>query len=227
MPEWLRQAFDDAVPFTWYEMGIRLVMALILGLAVVGIYKVTRRSGSAAVTFPATLVLLSILIAMVTQVIGANVARAFSLVGALSVVRFRTVVRDTKDTAFVIFAVVVGMAAGAGQAGIGLFGLVIVGLTAYLFRDLPQAIEKVLREMNLRIRLAWTVELETEILAVLARHAEDIEATRAETIKQGAGMELGYKIRLKPATGLTQVVSELSRLQGIQSVDLEKDRGES
>ena len=50
--------------------------------------------------------LLSILIAMVTQVIGDNIARAFSLVGALSIVRFRTVVRDTQDTAYVIFAVV-------------------------------------------------------------------------------------------------------------------------
>ena len=59
--------------------------------------------------------LLSILIAMVTQVIGDNVARAFSLVGALSIVRFRTVVRDTVDTAFVIFAVAVGMAVGAGH----------------------------------------------------------------------------------------------------------------
>jgi hypothetical protein len=57
-------------------------------------------------SFPITLALLSVLIAMSTQVIGDNVARAFSLVGALSIVRFRTVVRDTKDTAYVIFAVV-------------------------------------------------------------------------------------------------------------------------
>ena len=52
---------------------------------------------------------------MVTQVIGDNVARAFSLVGALSIVRFRTVVRDTQDTAYVIFAVAVGMAVGANH----------------------------------------------------------------------------------------------------------------
>ena len=54
-----------------------------------------------AESFTVTLVLLTILIAMVTQVIGDNVARAFSLVGALSIVRFRTVVRDTQDTAYV------------------------------------------------------------------------------------------------------------------------------
>ncbi len=57
--------------------------------------------------------LLAVLIAMVTQVIGDNVALAFSLVGALAIVRFRTVVRDTQDTAFVMLSVVVGMAVGA------------------------------------------------------------------------------------------------------------------
>jgi hypothetical protein len=60
------------------------------------IYRLTASESEVAPSFTATLVLLSILIAMVTQVIGDNVARAFSLVGALSIVRFRTVVRDTQ-----------------------------------------------------------------------------------------------------------------------------------
>jgi len=63
----------------------------------------------------------------VTQVIGDNVARAFSLVGALSIVRFRTVVRDTQDTAYVIFAVVVGMAVGANDLWVSLIGIGVVG----------------------------------------------------------------------------------------------------
>jgi hypothetical protein len=227
MPEWMGHAFDDTVAVPWNALVIRLVAALMLGLIVVGIYKSTRRAGSATVTFPATLVLLSILIAMVTQVIGDNVARAFSLVGALSVVRFRTVVRDTKDTAFVIFAVVVGMAAGAGQTSVGIFGLLVVGFAAYLFRDRPQAVEKVLREMLLTIKIVWSLELEAKILGVLEKYADEVEAVSAETIKQGTGMQLGYRIRLKATTTLTHVVAEVSRLEGIQSVELEKDRGES
>ena len=71
---------------------------------------------------------------MVTQVIGDNIARAFSLVGALSIVRFRTVVRDTQDTAFVIFAVVVGMAAGARDLVVAGIGIVVIGAAAFLMR---------------------------------------------------------------------------------------------
>ena len=87
-----------------------------------------------AESFTVTLVLLTILIAMVTQVIGDNVARAFSLVGALSIVRFRTVVRDTQDTAYVIFAVALGMAIGANHPAIAVCGLTVVGLAAYTLR---------------------------------------------------------------------------------------------
>jgi hypothetical protein len=91
----------------------RLVLAWGLGLAIAGIYRRARPMNLEAESFTVTLVLLTILIAMVTQVIGDNVARAFSLVGALSIVRFRTVVRDTQDTAYVIFAVAIGMDADA------------------------------------------------------------------------------------------------------------------
>ena len=71
---------------------------------------------------------------MVTQVIGDNVARAFSLVGALSIVRFRTVVRDTQDTAFVIFAVVVGMAVGARDLVWPASASSSIGAAAFLMR---------------------------------------------------------------------------------------------
>src|SRR2546430_16835316 len=69
-----------------------------------------------------------------TQVIGDNVARAFSLVGALSIVRFRTVVRDTQDTAFVIFAVIVGMAVGADHVWVGIVGLAVVSVAIFILR---------------------------------------------------------------------------------------------
>jgi hypothetical protein len=113
------------------ELTVRLLAALLLGLAVACIYRCShgRRKEDARVLF-ATLVLLSLLIAMVALVIGNSVARAFSLVGALSIVRFRTVVDDTRDTAFVIFSVVVGMAAGAGLLFVPLLGLPLVAMTA-------------------------------------------------------------------------------------------------
>src|SRR3954451_19442462 len=116
-------------------MFVRLVLALVLGLAIAWVYRRARGLNGEAESFGVTLVLLTILIAMVTQVIGDNVARAFSLVGALSIVRFRTVVRDTQDTAYVIFAVAVGMAVGAGHPGLAASGLAVIALAAAVMRQ--------------------------------------------------------------------------------------------
>src|SRR5678816_2270843 len=115
-------------------MSARLVLAFVLGLAIAWVYKRARRADGESDSFGVTLVLLTILIAMVTQVIGDNVARAFSLVGALSIVRFRTVVRDTQDTAYVIFSVAIGMAMGANHPTVALCGLAVVGGAALLLR---------------------------------------------------------------------------------------------
>lgn len=114
---------SEATPMA---LGSRMGVALLLGIAVAGVYLWARRGDSVQATLPTTLALLAVLIAMATQIIGDNVARAFSLVGALSVVLFRTVVKDTQDTAFVILAVVVGMSAGANHLAVGLVGLAVV-----------------------------------------------------------------------------------------------------
>src|ERR1700758_1530081 len=123
MPKFLTAPFAHGPSVAPLDVLVRLLIALALGGVVSWIYCRTRRDADIAPSFPTTLVLLSVLIAMVTQVIGDNVARAFSLVGALSIVRFRTVVRDTQDTAYVIFAVVVGMAIGAKNPWVAIIGL--------------------------------------------------------------------------------------------------------
>lgn len=231
MPEWLGQVVDNSASVSWttlfVQVSLRLALSFLFGALVVAIYKTTRRSATITATFPATLVLLAILIAMVTQVIGDNIARAFSLVGALSVVRFRTVVRDTKDTAFVIAAVAVGMAIGLGQAAVATFGLIVFGIAAWLFRDRTIVATAILREMQIELRLVWSPELESLVLQTLGKFATEIESMSASTVRHGVGMDLAYKLRMPPAASLTQLISELSRIEGVQSAELRKERDES
>jgi uncharacterized membrane protein YhiD involved in acid resistance len=222
MPDWMQRTFDDPAPIAWDVLLIRLTLSLVFGMGVAGLYRATRGSSNITATFPATLVLLAVLIAMVTQVIGDNVARAFSLVGALSIVRFRTVVQDTIDTAFVIFAVAVGMAIGAGQPTVAVFGMATVGIAAVLLRDRPTATTPAHRDMLLLIRLGWSPETESLILSTLAKHATDVEPLSASTVRHGAAMELSFRVRLLPAATLTQLVSELNRVESVQSVELRR-----
>lgn len=139
MPEFLKD-FVSAVPaVSPLELAIRLVAALLGGIIVSRIYRATRPDLAIAPSFPGTLVLLAVLIALATGVIGDSVARAFSLVGALSIVRFRTVVRDTQDTAYVIFAVVVGMAVGTNNFLAAVIGIGIVAVAAFITTQRPKS----------------------------------------------------------------------------------------
>ena len=224
MPDWLRQSFGATPTEPWQTLLIRLVAALLLGNVVVGIHRVTRgRTSDHSTTFPATLVMLCVLIAMVTQVIGDNFARAFSLAGVLSIVRFRTVLRDTKDTAFVIFSVVVGMAVGAGQPTIALIGLVTVGIAAAVYRDRPLEAATLLHKKILIVKLMWSPELEVLLRDALSKHVSDAQTLAGSTIRQGSAMELHYRVTLLPSASLPQLITDLNRLEGVLTAELRSE----
>src|SRR5215207_5755260 len=124
MPEWLQDTVGSSNPQELATVARRIGLSVAAGFVVLGVYGVAHgRRRYDNPTLPTTLVLLTVVIAMVTLVIGDSIARAFGLVGALSIVRFRTVVDDTRDTAFVIFAVAVGMALGAGYGLLAFVGV--------------------------------------------------------------------------------------------------------
>ena len=227
MPDWLRQTFGNAPTDPWQTLLVRLIAALLLGSVVVVIHRATRgRTSDHSTTFPATLVMLCVLIAMVTQVIGDNFARAFSLAGVLAIVRFRSVLRDTKDTAFVIFAVVVGMSIGAGQPIVALIGLGTVAAAAAIYRDRPHEAATVLYKKLLIVKLTWSPELESQLRDVLSKYASDVQSLAASTIRQGSAMELHYRVGLPPTASLPQLIANLNRLEGILSAELRSEHSE-
>jgi hypothetical protein len=219
MPPWFNSVFPEpgAHPA---QLALRLVLAFLLGWTVAGIYQRTN-GGEVAPSFRATLVLLTILIAAVTQVIGDNVARAFSLVGALSIVRFRTIVQDTRDTAFVIFAVTVGMAVGAGNMWVAGLSLVVVGVAAAVVaRQKPALVTSGDFELTVCVPLGYQAG---ELLApVFERHVARSTVSAISTANRGASLETCYTVRLRPGASPAALVDELNGLEGIQSVQLRR-----
>jgi hypothetical protein len=222
IPQWLGDAFhepDVAVPLI--VLLARLVASFVLGCLAAGVYRLTVRSeGDSARSFLATLVLLSVLIALVTMVIGGNTARAFSLVGALAIVRFRTVVEDTRDTAFVMYAVVVGMAAGAGYIVAALAATPLVLLAAWLFRPAPVAAPEPMGRLMLRLAAARPPD--EAIRAALERHLGGGRLIGLGTARGGAALDVTYSVRLPPPEVAVALLAELSRTEGVQSVELKE-----
>lgn len=220
MPDWLKSATQNDTPAILQESALHLLGALMLGALVAMIYRWTRGRG-ADPRFVATLVLLTVLLCVTTIVVGDNVARAFSIVGALSIVRFRTVVEDTRDTAFVICAVVMGLAAGAGYLGVPLLALVVVAVTAQIFgskTDRSPATAPANFRLNVRVapEFAQRESLQREIAAASMHPV----LVGIESVRSGTAVERSYDIELSGEAGADALIARLSSIDGVVAVEV-------
>jgi len=103
---------DNTDVFSTSDVVFATVLSFLLSLVIAWVYKNTYKGTSYTQSYVHTLILMSMVVAIIMLIIGSNIARAFSLVGALSIIRFRNAVKDTRDVGYIFFAMAVGMAAG-------------------------------------------------------------------------------------------------------------------
>ena len=207
------------------ELVPQVGAAILAGFVVAAIFRATivSRDRDRSSSLPTTLILLTLMTAILTLVIGGNVARAFGLVGALSIVRFRTVVEDTRDTAFVIFAVVVGMAVGANYAVLAAVGIVAVAVVSGIMRWVVPRRMLSTAKLHLSLRLDLEQDI-APVLAVIDKYAGEVKAIGTSTAKKGAAMDLQYSVRLTgEPESMIPFVAALNGLNGVQSVELKEN----
>lgn len=203
----------------WPDILLNIVAAFLLGVLISLVYRYTHKGISYSQSFVQTLVFLTFVIAIVMMVIGSNIARAFSLVGALSIIRFRTVVKDTRDIAFVFFALAVGMAAGAGSylvGGIGcLFGCV-VALGLYW-------VDYGSRERHyhlLRYRVEADLQDNPAYKEIFDRYCSSTCLVSVRSLRQGQAVEVAQHIRLRRRARASDLVRDLKEIEGVDRVVL-------
>jgi hypothetical protein len=104
--------FSNVTPVEFMDVIIVLFWSIVLSFLIALTYRGTHRGVSYSQSFTQTLVILGMIVAMIMVVIGSDIARAFTLVGALSIVRFRNALKETRDVGFIFFTMAVGMACG-------------------------------------------------------------------------------------------------------------------
>lgn len=221
--DFLRQAAEGA-PVQTATLALRLGAAFALGFLAAGVYAVACKRGGrrAEASFLATLVLLSLLIALVTLVIGDNVARAFSLVGTLAIVRFRTVVEDTRDTSFVIYAVACGMCAGSGYFLGPLACAPLVLAAAWLFSGRKQGAGG-LPAGRLVLRLSSAMSVEGALKSALAKHLPGHRLLGLATARGGSSLDATYAVEVPPPEHVYVLVNLLSAIEGVQEVEVKSE----
>jgi len=108
----ITQLQDVTNVFTAQDLILTLVLSFVLAVIIAYTYRGTYHGASYSQSFVQTLVLVSMVVAIIMLIVGSNIARAFTLVGALSIIRFRNAVKETRDVGFIFFAMAIGMACG-------------------------------------------------------------------------------------------------------------------
>ncbi|HRV96542.1 MAG TPA: DUF4956 domain-containing protein, partial [Anaerolineae bacterium] len=103
---------DNTDVFNTSDIMFSIIISFLLALIIAYVYKITYKGVSYTQSYVHTLIMMTMVVAVIMLIIGSNIARAFSLVGALSIIRFRNAVKDTRDVGYIFFAMAVGMAAG-------------------------------------------------------------------------------------------------------------------
>ena len=219
----------DNIPLasiSWQTIVINLLLAFILGFAVSWIYRWTHRGFSYSVSFIHTLILLSSITAFVMMVIGNSIARAFSLVGALSIIRFRTPVKDTRDTAFVFFSLGIGFAAGTGAYAIAIIGTIAIGLFALIIHQVRIG-ESGRGDFLLRFRVTNSSDGENVYNGVFSQHLKKNTLMNVTTVQQGECLELAFSVTFKESRQQQQFLRELNAIPEVeQTMLMAVDEGE-
>ncbi|SCL71641.1 Uncharacterized membrane protein YhiD, involved in acid resistance [Micromonospora citrea] len=208
---------DLSGTFSVADIAVALSLSFVLSAAIGWVYRFTHRNVSYSQSYVQTLVVLGMLISLIMLVVGSNIARAFALVGALSVVRFRNAIKETRDVGFIFLVMGVGMACGTRFYTLAVVAAVAIGLVVLVMYRFDWFASQVQRQV-VKVQVPPDGGHTEAIQDVLIRLTSEFELVSMETIRGGALTEIMYTVRLRKGREPGELVSALSERTSGQRV---------
>lgn len=199
------------------DMVVALALAFAVGLFIFYIYKKTYSGVMYSSNFGVTLVALTMITTLVILAVTSNVVLSLGMVGALSIVRFRTAIKDPLDIAFLFWSIAAGIVLAAGMIPLAVFGSILIGLLFIVFVNKTS-------HSNPYIVVLTCDSHDTEVKAkeFLARNVKK-STVKSKTATKGK-IEINLEIRLKDNN--TDFINTLSEMSGVDSAVLVSFNGE-
>ena len=200
------------------EILINLVLSFILGVLISLIYKKTHKGLSYSQSFMVTNIFVAVIVCMVIMIIGNSLARAFALVGALSIIRFRTVVKDTKDTAYIFWSLAVGMASGTSSYFLAFAGTAIISVIAFTL-DYTNFGSIIKSEFIVQFRINSN---DSNITSQYNRFISDFTKSHtllsSESSGDGQTIKVSFDVVMKEEMKQNELISKISKIDGVSEV---------
>lgn len=199
------------------DMVIALTLAFGLGAFIFYIYKKTFMGVMYSSSFAVTLIALTMISTLVILAVTSNVVLSLGMVGALSIVRFRTVIKEPLDIAFLFWSIAVGIVLAAGMIPLAVFGSFVIGLMLLLF------VNRKSHDSPYMVVIHCNNDDTEQQVASLLKTCVRKFVIKSKTVTSDS-LELHYEVRLK--TDNTRFINELQGLQGVNNVVLVSYHGE-
>ncbi len=206
-------------PITGGEIFIRLFIALICGLIVSWIYRRSYRGPNYSVTLSNSIVALAMITAVVILLIGNNLARAFGLVGAMSIIRFRTAIKDTQEIVFIFFALAVGMASGVGMPALAFIGTFFIGAVLFVMYKSDHGVTRK-QEYLLQFIYHPDGENEPPYVPIIEKYCRRHKLINVKSLQDGQLLEVSFYINLRSMDQSADFLRDFSKLDSVDQVNL-------
>lgn len=208
---------DQATDLSIVDMLLAMAFAFALGLFIFYVYKRTFTGVMYSASFGVALIAMALITTLIILAVTSNIILSLGMVGALSIVRFRTAVKEPLDIAFLFWAISVGIVVGAGLLPLAIICSLIIGVVLLVFVNRKTSDTPYIVVLSLSDETA-----ENSALQLIA------EQTRKNLVKSKTvsddGVELTIEVRLKDAAG--KVVNDLNAITGVKSACLVSFNGE-
>lgn len=208
---------ENVTEFSLLDTCIGLAVALLVGLFIFMIYKKTLTGVLYSDGFALTLVGLSLVTTLVIMAVTSNVVLSLGMVGALSIVRFRTAIKEPVEIVFLFWSLAVGIVIGAGMIPLAIIGSAIIGVILLLFAN-----RKIRKQPYILVVNCKDEAAEQRITEILAK-AVEYYTVKSKTVN-AAGIEFTAELRTKDAE--TAFVNRITELEGVGNATLVSYNGE-
>ena len=208
---------ENVSEFSILDTVIGLAVALVIGLFIFIIYKKTLTGVLYSSGFALTLVGLSLVTTLVIMAVTSNVVLSLGMVGALSIVRFRTAIKEPVEIVFLFWSLAVGIVIGAGMIPLTVIGSAIIGVILLLFAN-----RKIHNDPYILVTNCTDENAENAVMDILGKEAEHC-VVKSKTVTT-SGIELTAELRTKTAS--TAFVNAIAQLPGVETATLVSYNGE-
>nr|MBS0036994.1 DUF4956 domain-containing protein [Saprospiraceae bacterium] len=203
------------------EAITNLAVALICGILISLFYRATYKGVSYSSHYVISVIMLAMITALVIMVIGNNLARAFGLVGAMSIIRFRTAIKDTQDIMYIFFALAAGLACGAGMYAIAFTSTLFIGFSlmvaSAIYAENPAKREYLLQIVHLGSQVE-----KNKFNKVLNKYLSKYNLVNVKNLTDDRGeiMEFSYYVMLKRESYSSDLISDIKAMPQVDKVNL-------